>query len=149
VRHVVKQEKIHNPGTNADEDPDEGLMCGVEEALGVPASEKDDYRRNVMSRIAAWAIEHPGQKLLIAAVLPGQLRRLRESYFEKHRQKVAAAARHALRGLDQATGGTGLDGEDKAAGERLVAALVERYGYCRACAKDGIARLLIGRFGEA
>jgi serine protein kinase len=148
VRHVVKKEKIHNQATNADQDPDESLMRSVEEALGVPASEKDDYRRGVMSRIAAWAIEHPGQKLLIPAVLPGQLRRLRESYFEKHRQKVATVARHALRVLDRGKSGTGLDPENTAAGERLVSELVARYGYCRSCAKDGIARLLIGRFGE-
>jgi predicted Ser/Thr protein kinase len=149
VRHVVKNEKIHNPATNTDEPPDETMMRAVEEALEVPAAEKDEYRRGVMSRIAAWAIEHPGQKLLVAAVLPGQLRRLRESYFEKHRKKVAAVARYALRALDEDKPASGFDAENAAAGERLIAALVSRYGYCRACAKDGLARLLAGRFGDA
>lgn len=149
VRHFVNREKIHNPATNADEDADENLMRTVEEALGVAASERDDYRRGVMSRIAAWAIEHPGQKLLLAAVLPGQLRKLRESYFEKHRKKVVAAARHALEVLDEGRAGSGFDAEDTAAGERLVAEMIARYGYCRSCAKDGIARLLAGRFGGA
>jgi predicted Ser/Thr protein kinase len=148
VRHVVKKEKIHNPGTNADEDPDESLMRSVEEALDVSPSDKDEYRRSVMSRIAAWAIEHPGQKLLLAAVLPGQLRSLRDSYFEKHRQKVAAVARHALRALDAAKTETGLDAESAAAGERLVGELIARYGYCRSCARDGVARLLASRFGD-
>jgi predicted Ser/Thr protein kinase len=148
VRHVVKQEKIHNQTTNADEEPDENLMRSVEEALGVD-SDKDEYRKGVMSRIAAWAIEHPGQKLLIAAVLPGQLRKLRESYFEKHRQKVAAVARHALRALDPGKATVGLDAGNNAAGERLVTELIARYGYCRDCAKDGVARLLAGRFGNA
>ena len=149
VRHVVKNEKIHNPATNADEEPDEGLMRSVEEALGVDSSDKDEYRMGVISRIAAWAIEHPGQKLLVAAVLPGQLRKLKESYFEKHRQKVAAIARHALRALDPGKATVGRDAENDAIGERLVAELIARYGYCRSCAKDGIARLLNGRFGDA
>jgi predicted Ser/Thr protein kinase len=149
VRHVVKNEKVHNPVTNLDENPDEGLMRAVEESLGVTLAEKDEYRRGVMSRIAAWAIEHPGQKLLLAAVLPGQLRRLQESYFEKQGQKVAAIARHALKVLDGGAAAAGLDAERRAEGERLVEGLVSRYGYCRACARDAVARLLIGRYDKA
>jgi len=146
VRHVVKNEKIRNPTTNADEDPDENLMRTVEESLGVAMIDKDEYRRAVMSRIAAWAIEHPGEKLLLAAVLPGQLRKLKEAYFEKQSQKVAAMARQALRILDGGPATTGLEAEKRAEGERLIESLISKYGYCRACARDGIARLLIGRY---
>jgi serine protein kinase len=149
VRHVVKSEKIFNTATNVDEEPDENLMRSVEESLGVTPAEKDDYRKGVMSRIAAWAIEHPGEKLVLGAVLPGQLRKLKESYFEKQSQKVAAIARQALRVLDGGAAVAGLDAEKRAAGERLVEGLISKYGYCRACARDGIARLLIGRYDKA
>jgi serine protein kinase len=149
VRHVVKNEKVFNPVTNLDEAPDENLMRAVEESLGVTLAEKDEYRRGVMSRIAAWAIEHPGQKLLLAAVLPGQIRKLQESYFEKQSQKVAAIARQALRVLEGGGTVAGLPAEKRAEGERLVEGLIARYGYCRACARDAIARLLIGRYDKA
>ena len=148
VRHLVKGEKIFNAATNLDEEPDENLMRSVEESLGIARSDKDEYRRSVMSRIAAWAIEHPGQKLLLAAVLPGQIRKLQESYFEKQGQKVAAIARQALRVLEGGGTVAGLAADKRAEGERLVEGLIARYGYCRACARDAIARLLIARYDK-
>jgi len=146
VSQQVKGEKIFNEITGLVEDPDEKLMRGVEESLGVEERESLEYRRGVMNRIAAWAIEHPGQKMMAAAVLPGQLRRLREAYFEKNREKVIQAARHALEMMEGR--GDRLPEPARKTAATLLANMRARHGYCEDCARDGIARLIAKRLAK-
>jgi predicted Ser/Thr protein kinase len=62
VTHVsnwVKKERVFNPVTGKDEDPDVDLMKSVEENLG--ADDPQEFRNELLSAIAAWAIDHPEQ----------------------------------------------------------------------------------------
>ncbi len=149
VSHVsrhVKGEKILNESTGQDEDPDETMMGAVEESFGIEEGDREEYRKGVISRIAAWAIEHPGQKMMVAAVLPGQLQRLRTAYFDRHREKVARVARLAMRVMegDEAH----MEEAEKTAGRKLKDRMIEDHGYCESCARDGIGRLLAERFKD-
>ncbi|MCA9625570.1 MAG: serine protein kinase PrkA, partial [Myxococcales bacterium] len=72
INHVsawVKKEKIRNQVTGKDEDPDESLMKEVEALLDVKSSPKD-HRDMVISMIAAWAIDHPGDEPSIDVIFP-------------------------------------------------------------------------------
>ena len=65
VTHVgvwVKKEKVRNRATGAYEDPDERMMGEVEALLGIKG-DAADYRRGLISAIAAWAIDHPDMKV--------------------------------------------------------------------------------------
>jgi predicted Ser/Thr protein kinase len=150
VNHVsqqVKGEKVLDETTGEYKDPDESLMKKVEESIKDAEDDTDEFRRGVISRIAAWAIEHPKQKLNLGAVLPGHLRRLKDAYFEEHRTRVAAAARYALEVVsDEADK---LDRESREEGERLLERLLTEHGYCRSCARDGLARVLKKRFDDS
>lgn len=149
VAHVSQQlkgEKVFNSATKTDEEPDEGMMAGVEESLGVDKGQSAEYRHGIMNRIAAWAIDHPGQKMLVGAVLPGQLGRLREAYFEKNREKVAKVSRKAMEILEER--GEKLTKADREAAQKLLDNLKRDHGYCDHCAADGISRLLARRFEE-
>jgi len=146
VKSVVKGEKVFNEMTDSHQDPDESLMRAIEEDLGVSKKASKGYRENLIGKIAGWAIDHPGQKVLIASVLPLQLRKLKESYFQKHRKQVAKVAKYALYVMEDAQ--SQLDKDSKSAGEKLIKNLISNHGYCKSCAKEGIARLLAGRFKE-
>ena len=61
VSYWVKHEKVPNPITGRDEDPDEDMMAEVERILQV-TGRRDEFRREVISRIGAWSIDHPRQK---------------------------------------------------------------------------------------
>ena len=56
VSHYLKGEKLRNPHTGDQEDPDEELLSGVEARLGV--EDPRAFRRDAMARIAAWAMKH-------------------------------------------------------------------------------------------
>jgi serine protein kinase len=57
VKAHVQKEKIRNPYTGSDDEPDERLMRSVEEKIDIPESRKEDFRREIMNYIGALAIE--------------------------------------------------------------------------------------------
>ncbi|MEZ4380539.1 MAG: serine protein kinase [Nannocystaceae bacterium] len=57
VKAYTQREKVKNPYTGADEEPDERLMRSIETKIDIPESRKDDFRREIMNYIGALAIE--------------------------------------------------------------------------------------------
>ncbi len=153
ITHVslwVKGEKIRNPHTGAAEPPDERMMREIEGLLGVK-QRHEEYRRGLISSIAAWAIDHPGEKIVNAVVFPQQMKRLRETFFVERRKGVAQTVRNLVsllrdRRLLESAFGDLHDEERKRARstlERLIA-----MGYCENCALDAATAVLRARFAE-
>jgi serine protein kinase len=57
VKAYTQKERVRNPYTGQDEEPDERLMRSIEEKIDIPDSRKDDFRREVMNYIGALALE--------------------------------------------------------------------------------------------
>jgi serine protein kinase len=57
VKAYSQRERVRNPYTGAYEEPDERLMRGIEEKIDIPASRKDDFRRELMAYIAAISLD--------------------------------------------------------------------------------------------
>jgi serine protein kinase len=57
VKAYTQKERVKNPYTGQDEEPDERLMRAIEEKIDIPESRKDDFRREIMNYIGALAIE--------------------------------------------------------------------------------------------
>lgn len=57
VKAYTQKERVKNPFTGQDEEPDERLMRSVEEKIDIPETRKDDFRREIMNYIGALAIE--------------------------------------------------------------------------------------------
>jgi len=57
VKAYTQNEKVKNPYTDKDEEPDERLMRSIEEKINIPDSRKDDFRREIMNYIGALAVE--------------------------------------------------------------------------------------------
>jgi hypothetical protein len=87
VSYWVKHEKVPNQITGRDEDPDEDMMAEVERILQV-SGRRDEFRREVISRIGAWSIDHPRQKPDYDAIFPRPIAELREAFFEERKKQV-------------------------------------------------------------
>lgn len=57
VKAYTQKEKVKNPFTGMNEEPDERLMRAIEEKIDIPESRKDDFRREIMNYIGALALE--------------------------------------------------------------------------------------------
>jgi serine protein kinase len=147
VQHVsvwVKKERLFNRVTRQYEDPDEKMMVEVERLLDAKGDAKD-ARGQFINAIAAWALDHPGQKVEAAKVFPQHLRRMREAIFADRRPAVATLARDVV--LLVREEGAGLDAERRQKAEATVERM-GRFGYCRNCASDASSMLLRNRFSD-
>jgi serine protein kinase len=57
VKAFTQKERVKNPFTGAYEEPDERLMRTIEEKIDIPASRKEDFRREMMNYIGALALD--------------------------------------------------------------------------------------------
>lgn len=148
VQHVsvwTKKERIRNRHTGEYEEPDESMMREVERLLDVKGS-AEDARRQMISAIAAWAIDHPGQKVDARAVFPHFLKRIREAIFEGKRGEVARRARDII--VLVRDEGAGLDAAAKADARGVLDRLAERFAYCDYCAADMASMLVRKRYSD-
>jgi serine protein kinase len=148
VQHVsvwTKKERIRNRVTGEYEEPDEKLMREVERLLDVKV-DPDDARRQMLSAIAAFAIDHPNAKIEPAVIFPHYLKRMRDAIFGERRPAVAQRARDIE--LVIRDEGTGLDDLRKRNAEASIDKLITRFGYCRNCAADAASVLVRRRFQD-
>ena len=152
VHHVgawVKGEKLRNPHTNRSEPPDERMMKEVERLIGVIAKQ-EDYRRTLISMVAAWAIDHPGAPIVNAVVFEEPLRKLRDAVFAQRRGAVAQTVRDLVGLLRAGSERRAADDlrEDRRRAAQTALERLKGLGYCERCAGDAADALLRARFAD-
>jgi serine protein kinase len=148
VQHVsvwVKKERIRNRVTGEYEEPDEKMMREVERLLEMKG-DAGDARKQMISAIAAWAIDHPGLRIDGAVVFPQYVKRMRDAIFADRRPAVALLARDLVIAVRDE--GIGLDAERKKDAEAVIDRLAARFGYCRNCAGDAASLVVRKRFHD-
>jgi predicted Ser/Thr protein kinase len=148
ITHVSvwsKGEKVRNRLTGDYEDPDVNMMAEVERLLGV-TDNLDDYRRGLISSIAAWAIDHPGQKIEPGVVFPQHVRKIRGAFFQERKQIVAVLARDIVR-LSR-DGEAALDAPRREKVKAALAQMKARFGYDENMARDAASALVRWRFAD-
>jgi predicted Ser/Thr protein kinase len=143
VSYWVKREKVPNPITGRDEDPDEDMMVEVERILQV-SGRRDEFRREVISRIGAWSIDHPRQKPDYEQIFPRPIAELRESFFDERKKQVRKITEDLLVLLTD--GPAHMQPDAAAASGATLATMKSRFGYCDNCAKDAILALIRKRY---
>ncbi len=142
VSYWVKHEKVPNPLTGADEDPDQDLMDDVERLLGVRSSGMSpaDFRAEVIAKIGAWSLDNPGRRPDYERIFPRPIADLREAFFSERKRQVTKINQDLLVYL--------VDGPERMQPEAVTAVrttldnLQRRFGYCQKCAKDAVLALL-------
>lgn len=145
VRHWVKGEKLYNKVTGKDEDPDDSVMTQVEERLDIPSEDVEDFRKAIISAIAGYAIERPGESIELPTIFPDHLSTLRGSYFSEHSHRVAKVGRDILALLhgDRIT-----PSEDHEVAQTSLETLRDRFGYCDSCAAEALTDLVKLRYDK-
>lgn len=144
VRAFVKRETLRHPMTGRDEPPDEVLMRDVEALMGVEGDRKQ-HRDAVLSRIAAWVIEHPHIEPKPLEIFAVQIERMRAAAHHRLRQPFARLLRDLVVRLRD--GQTALEPgpiRDTAAMQARLVAL----GYDDDSAFDAASALLRERYAE-
>ncbi len=143
VSYWVKREKVPNPITGRDEEPDEEMMADVERILQV-SGRRDEFRREVISRIGAWSIDHPRQKPDYEQIFPRPIAELRESFFEERKKQVRKINEDLLVLLTD--GPARMQPDAAQAAQTTLDTMKSRFGYCDNCAKDAVLALIRKRY---
>lgn len=148
VQHVsvwVKKERIRNKVTGEYEEPDEGMMRELERLLDVKG-DAQDARKQMISAIAAWAIDHPGQRVEARQVFPQMIKRLKDAIFADKRGEVAKRARDLV--VFVRDEGGGLDDTRRREARSVLDRLASKFGYCDSCAADMASMLVRKRYND-
>lgn len=57
LKAYIQKEKVKNPFTGQDEEPNERLMRSIEEKIEIPESRKDDFRNEIMNYIGSLSLD--------------------------------------------------------------------------------------------
>jgi serine protein kinase len=143
----VKGERYRDPLTGKYEEPDQTLFNNIEEILEV--DNPQEFRRNLISVVAAYSIDHPGAKLDPAQIFPRYLERVKESYYSERRGLIATTLRDLLNLLQDDAARAPLEKERQRAAEAALEQILGEHGYCRNCAKSCFGELLKERYADA
>jgi predicted Ser/Thr protein kinase len=143
VSHSVKQERVHNPVTGQDEDPDVELMKRVEGTFDVDNSTA--FRNDLLGAVAAWAIDHPEQEVDYERVFPRYLEQLRQAYFDEHGDQIGEIGRAVVAILED---DDGVEADLREAAQQALNVLTTRYGYEKSSAKVALGALVAARYSD-
>jgi predicted Ser/Thr protein kinase len=143
VSYWVKREKVPNPITGRDDDPDEEMMNEIERILEV-SSRREEFRREVIARIGAWSIDHPRQKPDYERIFPRPIAELREAFFSDRKKQVRKINDDLLVLLTD--GPSKMLTDAAAAAQSTLTMMKSRFGYCDNCAKDAVLALIRKRY---
>jgi predicted Ser/Thr protein kinase len=144
VSYWLKHERVPNPMTGRDEETDVRWMEGVEQMLGV-VRDHDAFRKNLISGVAAYAIDHPGEKVVYSRVFPRYIQQLREASWASRKKQLAEIVEDVLRTI---AGQPLPDAERQRRARATLDALVSRHGYDERGARDVLAELLARRYAS-
>lgn len=135
-------ETVKNTTTGVDEPPDESFMAEIERQVAIQES-ADEYRSDVMTRIAAWSLDHPGKPLDYHALFPRIHGALRADFYRTRNRLLTLIEQDIVRyGTDEFEL---LSPSDQAQVLKALTTMQEKYGYCDHCARDVIAYVLKNR----
>jgi serine protein kinase len=126
VKAYVQREKVRNPYTGADEEPDERLMRSIEEKIDISESRKDDFRREIMNYIGALALDGKSFDFRTNERLHKALE-LKLFEDQKDTIKLTTLVSNVV------------DRETQAKIDVVKNRLIKNYGYCEICASDALS----------
>ncbi len=143
VSHWVKKERVRNPVTGNDEEPDQDLMKSVEEKLDLSSGEA--FRNDLLGAVASYALDHPDERVNYERLFPKQINRLREAYFEDHRGEVGRIGRAVVALIDE---DEGLKPDERELAQQALRALTTKFGYEESSAKIAVGAVIAARYSN-
>jgi serine protein kinase len=125
VKAYIQEEKVRNPYTGVDEEPDERLMRSIEEKIEISDSRKKDFRSEIMHRIGSLALENKSFDFRTNERLH---KALELKLFEDQKDTIKLTTRVS----------SVVDKETQGKIDVVKNRLIKNYGYCEICASDAL-----------
>lgn len=107
IMHVsawIKKEQVFDPVLSKQTNADEQLMANIEQSLRANNEPKEDFRRQLISLIAAFKLENPEKALDYQVLFSAHLKRLKLRVYGEQKEVITKAIRHFIQLLDGESG---------------------------------------------
>lgn len=149
IQHVnayLQKEKVKNPVTRASEDPDKKLMESVEEILLSPGDEPEQFRNDLLGKIAVHSLENPKAKVDFAWLFSEYIVKMERHAFSEQFKRLQRLAQHCLIMLVEEK--PKLKANEEAEAKKTIDAFINDFGYTRDGAREQFALLLRKRYND-
>jgi predicted Ser/Thr protein kinase len=145
ISHQAKGEKLVNSVSGALEDADERLMAETEESFGAVENTKT-FREAMIGRVAAWAIDNPGETINYTHLFPDLFEAMRASFHEKQKATIRGFREGMERYLVE--GPETIDRRDRDRITEVVENLDQQFGYSVEISREILPYLFMARYND-
>ncbi len=147
VTHWLKNEKLLDPITGNYIPPDVDFMQQVESIIRTKNEEESVFRKNLISRIGAYALESErmggkNDPIDFSKVFPALFEKMKDDFFQKRQAVIQKNYQKFLLFMD----GKQMENKDLHLMQTMQKSLEDQFGYCSHCAKSAMAFLLKKRY---
>ena len=135
VRAYVAGEKIQNVRTGKFDDPNVQILEGLEKLMGLRES-PDSFRRDLFTKIAAYSLEHPSQKIDYHEIFADLFTNLRQAYYKEKAKALIQLAKYVL--LSGTDDSNLIPASERPKVERTLKVMCDKYGYIEESAKEAV-----------
>jgi len=150
VTYAQKSEKLYNDKTGNYDPPDQKLMAELERTWEV-TGEIDRFRRDLVSRVGAWRVEHTATPIPWRKLFPKLIEQLEQDYYQKQKARVRRQLEHcmtvlAAEQMHEDVSARGIGAPDVAKALEVLAHLETQHRYPRLCLREVLSALLKHRY---
>ena len=134
--HVIahsRKTRVTDPVSGDERDPDPAVLNGVEELLDT-GDNIDIWRQNLIGRIGAFSVNHPGRKVNYRQLFPDILRKLKKDFYGARKGAIREIEDNLL--LVDSPAWQSIPEEHREQVETTLTNMAERYGYTRTCSLE-------------
>lgn len=146
INAIIKNEKVKNTITNKYEEPDQYFIKEFESNIHL----KEDpmsYRSHVLSKLGAYSLDNPGQKIIYTEVLETITKQLKATFRNEQKKIITNIGKNFvlyLKELDQENSGISIDAKTQI--NDTINSLKKNYGYSTEGAISSLKYLILKRY---
>jgi serine protein kinase len=148
INAMIRGEKLKNTVTGKFEDPDKFFVKEFENNIHIKEN-PDNFRSHILSKLGAYALDHPGKKLVYTEVLDDVVKQLKESFRNEQKKIINRVGRNIvfyIESLENLKAKNGLDADGIKQIETIINTLCERFGYSQMGAINSLKYLIKKRY---
>lgn len=150
VSYAQKNEKLYNEKTGNYDPPDTKMMLELERVWNIPG-DPDKARRDLVSRVGAWRVEHPGEPIPWRKLFPKLIEQLEHDYYAKQKARVKRQLEHCMAALNAESHGEplnhpGISPTDAHHATEVLDRLERDHHYPRASLREVLGALMKQRY---
>ena len=95
INALIKEEKIKNPITGKYEEYDKFFLNEFENNINIK-EDKEQFRRHLISKLGAWYLDNPKEKIIFKIIFPDIVDRLKESFRNEQKKSILTLSKNLV-----------------------------------------------------